>query len=98
MDTTPDNLSPCAVCGEEVSSDYKCPGCSRSIHHFCGTRLGDKREDPRHGDPILCNRCEDPTNSASDSDSDSGDEKEGNDQAAGNFKISKISRISSFQC
>ena len=53
MDTTPDNLSPCAVCGEEVSSDYKCPGCSRSVHHFCGTRLGDKREDPRHGDPIL---------------------------------------------
>jgi len=54
-------VSPCAVCGQDVTGDYKCPGpCGRSIHHFCGTRLGETSEDPQHGEPILCNTCEAP--------------------------------------
>jgi hypothetical protein len=31
------DVSPCAVCGNEVSSNYKCVGaCGRNLHHFGG--------------------------------------------------------------
>ena len=43
-----------------MSSDYKCPGpCGRSIHHFCGKRIGGLSDEPQHGDSILCRDCDD---------------------------------------
>ena len=40
-------LSPCAVCGGDVSSDYKCPGpCGRGINYFCGKRIGGLSDEP----------------------------------------------------
>jgi hypothetical protein len=69
------DVSPCAVCGNEVSSDYKCVGaCGRNLHHFCGKRLHPSEEDPRHGDPFLCQECVPP---GPDDDSDSDSDREG---------------------
>jgi hypothetical protein len=71
------DLSPCAGCGGDVSSDYKCPGpCGRSIHHFCGKRIGGLSDEPRHGDSILCRDCDDENVKEDKEDSDNDDEEE----------------------
>ena len=89
------DISPCAVCGQDVSSDYKCPGPrGRSFHHFCGTRLGDTREDPQHGEPILCNTCETPNEEdQEDDDGDVGEDEEDADDTGSDGESMKAAEV-----
>jgi hypothetical protein len=48
-------LSPCAVCGGDVSSNYKWPGpCGRGINYYCGKRIGGLSDEPRKNSTRRC--------------------------------------------
>ena len=48
-------LSPCAICGGDVSSDYKRPGpCGRGVNYFCDKRIGDLSDEPRKNSTRRC--------------------------------------------
>ena len=56
------DLTPCIGCGGDVTSDYTCPLCHRSLHYFCGAPIDfSSGSPPRHGDPILCRDCKSKT-------------------------------------